>query len=73
MFGKEEPRCCPWTGHLVHKHSSCKAEKHGSGIKGGCGAVGGSFDRHMELQLLTGKDLPPLQPSPAVDFITTVP
>lgn len=59
LFGKEELRCCFWTEHLVHKHSACKAEKHGNGIKGGCGAVGECFDQHMELQLLTRKDLPP--------------
>lgn len=59
LFGKEELRCCFWTEHLVHKHSACKAEKHGNGIMGGCGAVGECFDQHMELQLLTRKDLPP--------------
>lgn len=59
VFGKEELHCCFWTEHLVHKHSACKAEKHGKRIMGGCGAIGECFDQHMELQLLTRKD-PPL-------------
>lgn len=32
LFGKEELRCCFWTEDLAHKHSACKAEKHGNGI-----------------------------------------
>lgn len=44
---------------FVHKHSACKAEKHGNGIMKGCRAVGQCFHQHMELQLLTRKDLPP--------------
>lgn len=27
LLGKKELRCCFWTGHLVQKHSACKAEK----------------------------------------------
>lgn len=65
-FGKEELRCCFRTEHLVHKHSVCKAEKHGNGIMGGCGAFGKCSDQHMELQLLTRKDPPPRYLSPAV-------
>lgn len=59
LSGKEDLRCCFWTEHLVHKHSACKAEKHGKGIMGGCRAVGESFHQHMVLQPLKRKDLPP--------------